>query len=197
LANGEKLIIQDDKAFSKWICRILKEFEEHTLNGENGLSTLLWDEPFGKNPQTKRVQKQEEALSDLLYHWFEWRKLKNPIISAREIQIKRKSLRNSDITERSHGKRVDIDCRFRTAEQDARVTLEIKRDVNLDWEMTDSLNQLKEYLETERRSHGVYVIGRWNGFTKTRKEILNILHPQAELLQKEGYYIQPLVLEIG
>ena len=188
------VVLKDEMDFSKWISSLIDEFEHTTLNGENGLATLLWDERIGlKGISLLRTLKHEEAFSDLLYHWLQWRKLKSPLLPAREVQIYRKSIRNPNPQPHEKGQRLDLDLHFTSLQKPFRIAIEVKRSINSEWS-SSGITQLRNYLDRLGIKCGIYIV--YGHCSEKKEEMLAQLGENIEPFLKEGYSIIPVVVGI-
>jgi hypothetical protein len=196
LSNGIK-IIKCNEDLTKWIVDLLLEFEKDVLNGENGICRLLWDEPVGRKSSAKPKPKHEEALSDLLYHWFQWRKLKNPILPSRELQIFRNSDRNNDPNSIHTGQRLDIHLGFKHSVMDLKTIIEVKKTINPEIKNGKGVKKLKGYLDRLGINSGIFLIGNWNGTGESIEKITELIDPQIQKADSEGYKIYTQVITIN
>ncbi|MBL8025260.1 MAG: hypothetical protein JNL74_02555 [Fibrobacteres bacterium] len=195
LVDSDVLIINEQNDFSSWIAKLLEEFDKDVLNGKNGLSSLLWNQIYIKKKMHKK-SKPEDALSDLIYQWLKWRTTKNAILrSAREPQIKSKSLPKSNPTKKEKGKRLDLELDLINPNCILNTVIEVKKSENKEWE-NDGLYQLKDYLELLNLKSGVYVVGRYSGFKPTAKKMMATLRKEIKKINKDGYTLYPVVLDM-
>lgn len=197
--SSSRLLLNSDDLLNL-IIDSLKRFEI-LLQGDNSLSSLLWDKVLDK--KGKYIPKKEEILSDFLQHHLRSELKVNGISTYREVQLRKPNYVDNGL----QGEKTDIYASFThpKTKEFFSVIIEVKGSYN-ESVNTNMENQLtNRYLKIGNSVHGLYLVcwydcdayfNRQNKIgLETIEEAKLWFENEANRLSKNGKTLKSFVLD--
>ena len=202
LANNSKsrVILNSDNLLNL-ITDSLKRLEI-ILQGDNSLSSTLWDRISYKKGRGKFRPKSEENLSDFIMHHLNNELKIYGISSFREVQLRKPNY----IEGGKEGEKTDIFVTYThpKTKESLEVIIEVKGSWNKNVKINIENQLLERYLKKGNRQYGLYLVGWYNceAFdhqidyigTSTFEEAKQLFYKRANELSRDDKTIKSFVL---